>query len=66
MDVYLEDWISFFKTHKTRLGPYDYEGSEMKHKFITNTIMVNYSFIAQFIMSLSSLEGKDSKIIVGI
>jgi hypothetical protein len=42
MDVYLKDWISFFKTHKTRLGPYDYEGSEMKHKFITNTIMVKH------------------------
>jgi hypothetical protein len=32
MDVHLKDRISFFKTHKLRLGPYDYEGSEMKHK----------------------------------
>lgn len=42
MDVYLKDWISFFKTHKIRLGPYDYEGSEMNIKFITNTIMVKH------------------------
>jgi len=43
MDVHLKDWISFLKTQKIRLGPYDYEGSEIKNiKFITNTIMVKH------------------------
>ncbi len=43
MDVHLKDRISYFKTQKIRLGPYDYEGSEIKNKkFITNTIMVKH------------------------
>ncbi len=43
MDVHLKDRISYFKTQKIRLGPYDYEGSEIKNKkFITYTIMVKH------------------------